>query len=202
MTWLVLLVVVVAVALAATWPIRAHNALVRMQTVVIESWRGIDIELARRWDLIPRLVDVARAFAKHEAATLIELARVRSPGGLSEDPTAALAQLNDGVLAATASQDLALDRAIRRLRATAEGYPELRASDHYSAVLSELAATDDRIAAARRLYNGNVSRYNARLRSFPVSAIGRRTGFDGAEFFELDDPAKARLPPLRGDPPP
>ncbi len=207
MKWIMLVIAVIAVVLAATWPIRAHNALVRMQTVVVESWRGIDIELARRWDLIPRLVEVARAFAKHEAATLVELARVRSAtglsaAGLSDDPAAAFAQLNDGVLEAAANQDLALDRAIAALRATAEGYPQLQASKHYAEVMAALSGTEDRIAAARRLYNGNVSRYNARLRSFPASVVARRAGFDTAEFFELDDPVKAGLPPIRIDPAP
>ncbi|MFT3900544.1 MAG: LemA family protein [Gordonia sp. (in: high G+C Gram-positive bacteria)] len=188
MKWLLIVGFVVAAAYVVTWPVRAHNALVRMQTVVVESWRGIDIELVRRWDLIPRLADVARAYARHEAHTLLALAEQRSATTLPDDPDSAFRALHDrDVVETAAEQDAELARALGRLQVVAEGTPKLQASKHYAKVRAALTDTEDRIAAARRLYNGNVSRYNARLRAFPTSTIARRAGFAPAEYFELSD---------------
>lgn len=183
MMWLGILCAIV-VLLVVTWPIRLHNRLVSMQTVVTESWRGVDIELARRWDLIPQLVSVAKAFAKHEAQLLERLVALRSDAP------------HDSVAEET-QRESELGDALSAVRIVAEQYPKLQSSKQYARVMSAISDTEDRIAAARRLYNGNVSRYNAALRSFPTSAMARRTGMEPADFFELDEPArKSELPEL------
>ncbi|MFW0791941.1 LemA family protein [Gordonia sp. CPCC 205333] len=195
MIWIYVAIAVVVLITVGTWPIRARNRLVSMQTTVAESWRNVDIELARRWDLIPQLVAVAKAYAAHEAQTLANLVALRTGAGVSADPAHALAELSDHVIADETRQENELSTAVAQLRTVAEAYPQLRSSDHYSAVITNLRDTEDRIAAARRLYNGNVSRYNAALHSFPASTIARRAAMTRAEFFEIADAHKG-LPRL------
>ncbi|GAB20797.1 hypothetical protein GOEFS_132_00280 [Gordonia effusa NBRC 100432] len=190
MIWLYLAIAAVVLLTIATWPIRARNRLVSMQTTVAESWRNVDIELARRWDLIPQLVAVAKAYAKHEAQTLANLVALRTGSDISADPTRAVAELSDHVIADETRQESQLSTAVTQLRTVAESYPQLRSAEHYSAVITNLRDTEDRIAAARRLYNGNVSRYNAALQSFPATVLAKRTGMASAEFFEMDEASR------------
>lgn len=194
--WVIVAVAAAVVLVSATWPIRARNRLVSMRTTVVESWRGVDVELARRWELIPQLVSVAKAFAAHEATTLADLVARRGGGTpLSSDGGVAFGELREHVVADEARDDTELSRALTQLRGVAEAYPRLQSSQHYLEVLANLRDAQDRIAAAQRLYNGNVARYNAALQSFPASAVARRAGLAAAEFFEVDADKRA-LPTL------
>ncbi|MCV7171782.1 LemA family protein [Mycobacterium manitobense] len=196
MSWLWWAVLGLVVVVLVSWPIATYNRLVSMQQTVVESWRGIDIELTRRWELVPRLAEVARSYARHEATVLAQLAALRTPARLDDDPSGALQELNDRVIAdETRAQD-ALAGALTGLRALAEAHPDLLASQHYSELMTALRDTDDRIAAARRLYNGNVSRYNAKLRSFPGRVVAGWAGMTTADLWVMADPAHGELPPL------
>lgn len=196
MAWIVGLTLAVVVIVAVSWPIAANNRLVSMQTTVVEAWRGIDIELTRRWELIPGLVEVAQTYARHEADVLMRVAAKRNPARLDDNPSDALQELHEHVIADETRSDAELRGALMELRAVTKAYPQFQSSRHYAELMTALRDTDDRIAAARRLYNGNVSRYNAKLRSFPASLFGRRTGMAPADFFEIASPERAGVPPL------
>jgi len=157
------------------------NAIVRLSNLVRESWADVDVALKRRHDLIPNLVDVVRAYARHEQETLAQVVAARDR---------AVQEL--GSVAAHARDEDELGRRVYQLLARVEAYPELKASDHFLALQRELADTEDRIAAARRFYNANVRDYNTRLATFPSSlfAGGRRP----AEFFEIE--GSEALPPI------
>jgi LemA protein len=196
MTWWIWLVIGLVVILVVRWPIAAHNTLVSMQSTVVEAWRGVDIELTRRWELIPSLVEVARSYARHETELLMRIAAQRGRARLDVDPSSALGELHDHVIADEAKSTTALTGALTGLRAVAEAYPKLQSSRQYAELMLDLRDTDDRIAAARRLYNGNVARYNAQLRSFPSSVLARRARMVPADPFELAAPEHAGVPPL------
>lgn len=196
MSWWVWLIVAVVVITVVSWPIATHNRLVSMQITVVEAWRGIDVELERRWELIPSLVEVARSYARHEADVLARVAGERKPSRVDANTSTALQQLHDRMIAESRSEsDLSV--ALHQLHAVAEAYPQLRSAEHYRRLMEALSEAGDRVAAARRLYNGNVTRFNAALRSFPASAVARFKRIDAAEFLDIAQPDHSGIPPVR-----
>ncbi|MDP3892476.1 LemA family protein [Nocardioides sp.] len=175
----VLLIVLPLVAL-----IVMYNRFVRQRTLVEESWSQIDVELQRRHDLIPQLVSVVRGYAEHERAVLEQLTRAR------EEATAHRA---DGP-AERRPYEESVGRALRSVVARAEAYPDLKASANFLQLQDELSHTEDRIAASRRFYNGNVRALNTRVGTFPSNLVASSFGFTRREFFELTEPGAARPP--------
>jgi LemA protein len=179
--WLVALLV--AAALAATAGVVSYNRFVRQRNLVEESWRQIDVELHRRYDLVPNLVESVKGYAAHERGTFEAVTQARaaasSPGSSRTEQ---------------AQQENVLTGALRQLFAVAESYPQLRASEQFLALQEQLAGTEDRIAAGRRFYNGNVRALNTRVEAFPSSIIARAFGFSRAEYFEADDPTVRSAP--------
>ena len=161
-----------------------YNRFVRQRTLVEESWGGIDVELTRRHDLIPNLVETVRGYAAHEQAVLDTLVRARE---------AATAHQADQPKQREGYED-AVGGAIATVLARAEAYPDLKASANFLQLQSELTITEDRIAAARRFYNGNVRAYNTRVRTFPSMIVAGVFNFRLREFFEIRDQA-ARVAP-------
>ena len=161
-----------------------YNRFVRQRVLIDESWGGIDVELTRRHELIPNLVETVRGYAAHERSVLDELTRARE---------AAAAHHDDPPKDRESYED-AVGGALTQVLARAEAYPELRASAHFLELQGELTNTEDRIAAARRFYNGNVRAYNTRVRTFPSNVIASMFTFEVRDFFELRDPA-ARVAP-------
>lgn len=151
----------------------SYNRLVRLRNKVGEAWRDVDVQLQRRHDLIPRLVETVKGYAAHESALFEQLAKLRSE---AEQVRGAAAQ---------STPELELAGALERTVAVAEGYPELRASDNYLKLQKEIASTEDELAASREIYNGNVRIYNTRIQTFPVSVYADVLGFYPAEFFQL-----------------
>ena len=170
-----LLILGAAVLLPLIYVINVFNRLVRLRTLVRNSWSNIDAELKRRHDLIPRLVEVVKGYAAHEREVLDRVlhARARAAGS----STATRRHLHD---------ETELARAARGLFAVAEGYPALKASDQFLRLQGELVRTEDRIAAARRFYNGNVKDLNTLIEQFPSNLIARSAGFATAEPFEVE----------------
>jgi LemA protein len=160
-----------------------YNGLVRVRNLVQESWRQIDVELTRRHELIPNLVETVKGYAAHEKAVFEEVARTRAQ--------AAAAGSTPGQQAA---QENELTHALSRLFAVAEAYPVLRASENFQQLQLELSTTEDRIAAARRFYNANVRDLNTRVETFPSNLIAKRYRFTTAEYFEIEDPAVRDVP--------
>jgi LemA protein len=156
----------------------SFNRFVRQRTLVDESWGGIDVELSRRHDLIPNLVETVRGYATHERE-LLEL--------LVEAREAAAAHRDDQPGRREGFEDT-VTKALQQVLARVEAYPDLKASTNFLSLQRELTLTEDRIAAARRFYNGNVRAYNTRVRTFPSNLIAATFRFRVRDFFELSGP--------------
>jgi LemA protein len=174
----VLYVVLGVVAVLAIAVVISYNRFVRQRNLVQESWRQIDVELRRRHDLIPNLVATVKGYAAHEKTVLEEVTAARN---------AAVAA--GGGVAAQAQAEQALGGSLRGLLAVAENYPDLKAAGPFQQLQAQLAETEDRIAAGRRFYNGNVRALNTRVEAFPSSVIASAFSFQKAEYFEVDDEA-------------
>jgi LemA protein len=171
--YVVLFVVVLALLAVAV----SYNRFVRQRNLVQESWRQIDVELKRRHDLIPNLVETVKGYAAHERTVLQSVVEAR---------TAAVAA--GGGVAAQAKAESQLGGSLRGLFAVAENYPDLKASAPFLQLQAQLAETEDRIAAGRRFYNGNVRALNTRVEAFPSSLIASMFSIQKAEYFELTEP--------------
>lgn len=165
------------------WLIATFNRFARLRLHIRESWSDIDVEMKRRYELIPNLVEAVRGYAKHELTIFQEVSGLR-----------ARALENHGTAMEQAFDETALQIGIKRLFAIVETYPELKADTHFMALQVELANTEDRIAASRRFYNGNVRELNQLCEQFPSSIVANSFGFDRAEFFELSSEAERVVP--------
>lgn len=168
--------------------IALYNSLVRSRARTREAWSGIDVQLRRRANLLPNLVEAVRGYAAHERATFADVSRARS----------ALSHADGADESGRANTALSL--ATGRLLAVAERYPDLRASEHFTALQGELSDTEEKIAYARQFYNRNVLDYNARLEVFPGVLVARAFGFSAEEFFEADETTRAPMQ-IRLEPP-
>ena len=180
---IVLIVIAVIVVIALIWAVSTYNGFVRLRNLVQEAWRQIDVELHRRHDLIPNLVESVKGYAAHEKGVFEEVARARAAAaGAGSSPAEQAAQENQ------------LTQALGRLFAVAENYPVLRASENFQQLQAELTNTEDRIAAGRRFYNANVRSLNTKVESFPSNLIAGGFHFERAEYFEAEDPQVRQAP--------
>jgi len=157
------------------WLIGTYNRLVNLRNTVAESWRNVDTELQRRYDLIPNLVETVKGYAAHERAVFEQVTQAR-----------AAAVASKGSPASQAADENMLVRALGGLFAVAEAYPQLKAAENFLRLQEELVNTEDRIQAARRFYNGNVRALNNVIQMFPSSIIASAGSFQPAEFFEIE----------------
>ena len=155
----------------------SYNRLVRLRNKVVEAWRDVDVQLQRRHDLIPRLVEVVKGYATHEGELFAKLARLRNE---AEQATGA---------AAKSAPEGELAIAVGRTIAVAESYPNLRAAENFLSLQREIAETENEVAAARIIYNGNVRIFNTRIQTLPVSFYADLLGFEPAAFFQADTAA-------------
>ncbi|MBU0501503.1 MAG: LemA family protein [Gammaproteobacteria bacterium] len=167
-----------------TWAIFIYNRLVRDRNRVFQAWSDIAVQLKRRRDLVPKLVDAVRAYADYERSTIEVITRLR---GEAE-------QLDHPEEIAQVERDLGIR--LRKLLAVAEAYPDLKASDQFLTLLRQLSEVEDHIQFARRYYNGSVRNLNVRIDSFPDLLVARPFGFVAAEFFELEDPQEKEPPEI------
>jgi len=164
-------ILLAAAALLLIFGVLGYNRLVRLRNEVDTGWANIDVQLQRRADLIPNLVEAVRAYAAHERAVFEDVTRARAALQGAQTPGAA-ADANDG-----------LSGALGRLFAVAEAYPELRASENFLELQEDLTDTEDKISAARRYYNATVNRFNTGVQSIPWVLIAKPLGFNAREFF-------------------
>jgi LemA protein len=176
-----LLVLAGLLALVGVWVVLTTNTFIRARNKVDESWSGIDVQLRRRHDLVPNLVDTVKGYAAHEKATLAAVTQARS------------AAISAGTDAERSAAEAQLSGALDGIRIVAEDYPELRASENFRALQAELSELEDQIQAARRIYNANVNAYNTRIQLFPNSVIAGRS-FTARDLFQLDSPAERGVP--------
>ncbi len=182
MEWFFTAIAVVLV-IVVLWVVVQYNALVRLRNLVQESWRQIDVELQRRHDLIPNLVNTVKGYAAHEASTLDAVTQARS---VAAEPGASPA--------AQAKKENVLTQALGRLFAVAEAYPDLKANQNFLQLQQELTNTEDRVAAGRRFYNANVRTLNTKTETFPVNFVAGAFHFSREEYFETQDPAVRQAP--------
>jgi LemA protein len=166
---------IVALLLALAWMITVFNKLTRLNNQCRESWSNVDTELKRRYDLIPNLVTVVSAYARHERETLESVTQARNQ-----------AVASTGSPSSQARDENILVGALRQLFAVVEQDPNLKADRHFLELQQQLVDTEDRIQAARRFYNGNVRDFNTRLEIFPSNFVGRISGFEREDFFEIE----------------
>jgi LemA protein len=170
-----------ALILLIVWIVATWNSFIRARNKVDEAWSGVDVQLKRRHDLVPNLVETVKGYAAHERETLTSVTSARS------DAMAA------GTREERAAAESALSSALGGIRALAEQYPELRAAENFQSLQAQLSQLEDEIQAARRIYNSNVQNYNTRIQVFPNSLLSGQS-FPAREFFELDSPAERAVP--------
>ncbi len=171
--WIALGVVIVLALIG----IVSYNRFVAQRQLITDSWRDIDVELQRRHDLIPNLVAAVKGYAAHEKAVLESIAAAR----------ASAIRAATGTTADRERAETAVTQRLGGLLAVAEAYPELKASTNFQQLQHELGETEDRLAAARRFYNGNVRDYNTRVQAFPSRVVASMGHFELASFFEIAD---------------
>lgn len=176
------LILLIAVAFAL-WAIAVYNRFVRLSTQGKEAWSDIDVQLKRRYDLIPNLVASVKGYAKHESEAFENVTKARATA-LSAQSVGDKAQAEAG-----------LAGALKTVFAVAEAYPELKANQNFIALQNELSDTENKIQAARRFYNGTVRDLNMNIDSFPGNVVAQMFSFSKMEFFQLDaQDAAARQP--------
>ncbi|MGH9285620.1 MAG: LemA family protein [Acidimicrobiales bacterium] len=174
LVWIVLAVLV----LVGLYLILAYNGLVRLRNRIEGAWSQIDVQLQRRYDLIPNLVETVKGYATHEQAVLESVTRARANAIGANGP------------AQQARAENMITDALKSLFAVAEAYPDLKANENFLALQEELSGTEGRIAYARQYYNDSVQGYNTRIQSFPTMFIARPLGFVEREYFEADDTSR------------
>ena len=160
------------------------NRLVRQRNVVREGWSGIDVQLKRRTDLIPNLVETVKSYATHERTLFEEIASRRA------------ASVNASDVGGQANAERALSGSLGKLMAVAEAYPELKANQNFLELQKQLSETEDQIQMSRRYYNGAVRNLNISIQSFPDVIVARALGFREEPFFELESRAEAAVPQI------
>ena len=182
------IVLIVIVVILGLFLITTYNRLITLRQRVKEAWSDIDIQLKRRHDLIPNLIETVKGYAAHERGTFDEVTKARA------DAVAAGAS---GSPQQMAQAENVLTGALRSLFAVAENYPQLQAVQEFKDLSENLTATEDKIAFARRFYNGNVRDFNTALQTFPTNILASTFGFKPEQYFELADQTDREVPQVK-----
>lgn len=171
----IILIVLGAVIL---WAILAYNALITLRNRTDESWSDIDVQLKRRYDLIPNLVETVKGYATHERELFEKVTQARTSA------------MNAKTIDEKSKAENVLSGTLKTLFAVSENYPQLRASENFLKLQDELSDTENKIQAARRFYNGNARDFNIKQETVPSNLIAQAFGFKKAEFFEIEEEQK------------
>ena len=177
MTWVVVIAIALAVLIGLLL-VTMYNRLVRLRNRVANAWSQVDVQLRRRYDLIPNLIESVKGYAAHEREVFEDVTKARAA---ARDASGVRDQ---------ADAENAVSRTLGKLLAVAENYPDLKANQNFLALQEELTGTESKIAYARQFYNDEVASLNTRIQSFPSSVIARAGSFQPREFFEIDEPAR------------
>jgi LemA protein len=164
------------IAVIAIWVIAIYNGLVTLRIRCEEAWSDIDVQLKRRYDLIPNLIETVKGYVKHEKEVFENVTKARSQ-----------AMQNTGDPGAQAKTENQLTGALKTLFAVAEAYPELKANENFLRMQQDLSEIEEKIQAARRFYNGNVRDFNTKIEVFPNNFIANSFNFKKKEFFEIEN---------------
>jgi LemA protein len=171
--------IVIVLGVIALWAVMTYNGLITLKNRTDEAWSDIDVQLKRRYDLIPNLVETVKGYASHEAGTFEKVTQAR---------TAAMSAQGAHDKAIAENQ---LSQTLKSIFALSEAYPELKANQNFLQLQQDLTDTEDKIQASRRFYNGNVRDFNTKLQVFPTNLVGGMLGFKAREFFEIAEAEKA-----------
>jgi LemA protein len=188
-----LIVVLVVVALLVVWLVSQYNGLVRLRNGVKNAFAQIDVQLKRRYDLIPNLVETAKGYMKHERDTLQAVIEARNRA-VTAETRAAGAPTDGGAIRELQAAEGALQGAMTRFFALAEAYPDLKANQNMAQLMEELTSTENKVAFARQAYNDSVMAYNTARESFPAVMVAGALGFQPAELFEITDATERAAP--------
>jgi LemA protein len=184
MLWLVVLIVVVVIAaIIGIYLWATYNSLVTLNVRVDEAWSDITVQLKRRADLIPNLIETVKGYAAHERGVFESVTKARAETLAVQGPSDASVAENH------------MQAALKSIFAVAEAYPQLLASQNFLRLQADLVDTEDKIQAARRFYNGGVREFNTKIKVFPNNVYSRRLGFSSRDFFEVADLAAVAEPP-------
>lgn len=175
----ILLAVIAAIAI---WLVATYNGLITLKNQTDEAWSDIDVQLKRRYDLIPNLVSTVKGYATHESGTLEKVIQARNEAMSAKGP-------HDKAVA-----ENALSSTLKSIFALSEAYPDLKANTNFLKLQDELADTENKVQASRRFYNGNVRDFNTKLQVFPTNMIAGMLGFIKREFFEIGNDAERNVP--------
>jgi LemA protein len=178
----IVLIIVGLLVLIGVIFILIRNSIIADRNRVDEAWSGIDVQLKRRHDLVPNLVESVKGYATHERATFEKVTQARAAAMQASGPEEA------------GKAETALSQALGGLRVVAEQYPELRATENFQQLQRQLSELEDEIQASRRIYNSNVQDYNTKIQQFPMSIVANQGGFTDKPFFEIGDAAEREAP--------
>jgi LemA protein len=195
---LIVWIIVILVVLLIVYAVISYNGLVSMRNRIENAWAQIDVQLKRRYDLIPNLVETVKGYASHERETLEKVVQARNMAMSAQGPQDQAAAEN------------MITGALRSVFALSEAYPDLKANENFLNLQEELTGTEGRIAYARQFYNDSVNSYNTKIQSVPSNIIANQFSFDEREYFEADEASRDNIevdftnaPPVdRGGPPP
>jgi LemA protein len=177
-TWWIILAVLVLLIIVI---ISMYNGLIRLKNRVDEAWSDIDVQLKRRYDLIPNLIETVKGYASHERETLEKVVQARN---------SAMSLQNSPDVEKKLEAENALSSTLKSIFALSESYPDLKANENFLELQRELSDTENKIQASRRFYNGNVRDFNTKLQVFPTNIIAKQLGFSSRSFFEIEDAAQ------------
>ena len=180
-----LFVILGAIVLIVLWVIGVFNGLIKLKNRTDEAWSDIDVQLKRRYDLIPNLIETVKGYAAHEKTAFESVTNARAKAISAQ-----------GAVEKAKAED-ALSGTLKSLFAVAEAYPDLKANTNFLQLQTELADTENKIQAARRFYNGNVRDLNIKIETFPSRIIAGMLGFKKREFFEVENEAEKAVPQVK-----
>ncbi len=174
-------VIIVAIAFIIFWLIGVYNSLIKQRNQTDEAWSDIDVQLKRRYDLIPNLIETVKGYAKHERELFENVTKART------------AAMGAKTVEEQGKAENMLAGTLKSLFAVAENYPELKANENFAKLQDELSDTENKIQAARRFYNGNVRDFNTKIQVFPNNMLAGMMGFKAYDFFEIDEGEKENV---------
>ncbi len=180
-----ILVLLGILVLFVLWFVSIYNSLVHLRNYVDNAWAQIDVQLKRRHDLIPNLIETVKGYMSHERGTLEAITKARSEAMIAKGPAQA------------GQAEAALSGALRGLMVNVERYPDLKASQNFLALQEELSSTENKITFARQAYNDSVTRYNSKIQTIPSNLVAGPAGFTKRELFELTDAAERAVPQVK-----
>jgi len=179
------IIILVIIVVIIAWLIAVYNGLIKSRNRVDEAWSDIDVQLKRRYDLIPNLVETVKAYAKHESETFQKVTEAR-----------AQAMQAKGIEEKGKAENF-LSETLKSLFAVAENYPDLKASQNFLQLQDELTDTENKVQASRRFYNGNVRDFNTQIQIFPTNLVAGILGFKKYEFFQVESEEEREAPKVK-----